>query len=56
VQEGLPFHLSRTPGSNRSAAPILGQHTRSILADIIGLSAEEIAELDAAGATSAVPA
>lgn len=56
VQEGLPFHLAATPGSNRSAAPILGQHTRSVLADIIGLAPAEIAALDAAGLTSAVPA
>ena len=55
VQEGLPFHLSRTPGSNRSAAPVLGQHTHHVLASIIGLSDAEIAVLDAAGTISAVP-
>ena len=55
VQEGLPFHLSRTPGGNHFAAPVLGQHTHMILADIIGLSADEIAALDASGATSPVP-
>jgi len=55
VQEGLPMALSRTPGSNRFASPCLGQHTQAILRDIAGLSAAEIAALDAAGATASVP-
>lgn len=55
VQEGLPMALSRTPGSNRFAAPCLGQHTQAILRDLAGLDAAAIAALDAAGATSAVP-
>jgi crotonobetainyl-CoA:carnitine CoA-transferase CaiB-like acyl-CoA transferase len=48
--------LSRTPGSNRFAAPCLGQHTHMILRDIAGLDEAAIAALDAAGATRAVPA
>ncbi len=56
IQEGLPFRLATTPGANRSAAPVLGQHTAHILADIIGLTDAEIAALDAAGVTSAIPA
>jgi crotonobetainyl-CoA:carnitine CoA-transferase CaiB-like acyl-CoA transferase len=55
TQEGLPFHLSRTPGGDRTAAPILGEHTNHVLANIIGLSAAAIADLDARGVTSAVP-
>jgi crotonobetainyl-CoA:carnitine CoA-transferase CaiB-like acyl-CoA transferase len=55
VQEGMPFHLAATPGANRTAAPVLGQHTHDVLSRIIGLSAAEIAELDDAGLTSAVP-
>ena len=55
LQEGLPIRLARTPGGNRSAAPCLGQHTHAILRDLAGLSAAEIAALDAAGVTSAVP-
>ena len=55
TQEGLPFHLSKTPGGDRFAAPVLGEHTHHILADIIKLSAAEIADLDARGVTSAVP-
>ena len=55
IQEGLPMTLSRTPGSNRFAAPCLGQHTHAILRDLAGLTEAEIAALDAAGATAAVP-
>ena len=55
VQEGLPFHLAATPGSDRFAAPCLGEHTAQVLTEIGGLSAVEIAALEAAGATSAVP-
>jgi crotonobetainyl-CoA:carnitine CoA-transferase CaiB-like acyl-CoA transferase len=55
IQEGLPMALSRTPGRNRSAAPCLGQHTHAILRDLAGLSDQQIAALDAAGATSATP-
>jgi crotonobetainyl-CoA:carnitine CoA-transferase CaiB-like acyl-CoA transferase len=56
IQEGLPMALSRTPGSNRFAAPCLGQHTHAILRDIAGLDETTIAALDAAGATASVPA
>lgn len=55
VQEGLPMALSRTPGSDRFAAPCLGQHSHAILRDLAGLSADEIAALDAAGVIAAVP-
>ena len=48
--------LSRTPGSNRFAAPCLGEHTHAILRDLAGLDEAAIAALDAAGATAAVPA
>lgn len=51
----LPFRLSLTPGSQRSAAPCLGADTRHILTDIVGLSAVEVDELDRAGVTSATP-
>ena len=34
---GLPIKLSATPGAIGSAAPILGQHTRSALRDLLGL-------------------
>lgn len=42
---GIPIKLSDTPGSIRTAAPILGQHTEEILGDKLGYTAEEISEL-----------
>ena len=55
LQEGLPIRLARTPGGNRSAAPCLGAHTRAILRDLAGLTEAEIAAMEAAGVTAAVP-
>lgn len=55
AHESLPFHLSRTPGGQRRAAPCLGQDTRAILAGIAGLSDAEIAVLERAGTISADP-
>jgi crotonobetainyl-CoA:carnitine CoA-transferase CaiB-like acyl-CoA transferase len=52
----LPFRLGVTPGSQHSASPCLGADTQTILKDILGLSAEELDELNRAGVTSAVPA
>ncbi len=42
---GIPIKLSGTPGAVRTAPPALGQHTDRILADIAGLSADEIKDL-----------
>jgi crotonobetainyl-CoA:carnitine CoA-transferase CaiB-like acyl-CoA transferase len=56
AHESLPFHLSLTPGGQYRAAPCFGQHTQTILRDIIGLSAAEIATLEQAGTISAQPA
>jgi crotonobetainyl-CoA:carnitine CoA-transferase CaiB-like acyl-CoA transferase len=49
---GVPIHLHGTPGSVRLAPPVLGQHTREILAEV-GYSAAQIAELEALGAARA---
>lgn len=56
MHEGLPFHLSLTPGGQYRASPCLGQHTEAVLSGIVGLSATEIAELEHAGTIAAVPA
>jgi crotonobetainyl-CoA:carnitine CoA-transferase CaiB-like acyl-CoA transferase len=47
---GAPVRLSETPGSVRTPAPMLGEHTDEVLRDLLGLGADEIAGLRAAGA------
>ncbi|WP_431280654.1 CaiB/BaiF CoA transferase family protein [Humitalea sp. 24SJ18S-53] len=42
-----PVRLSATPPTYRSAAPLLGQHTDEVLADLLGLTPDEIATLRA---------
>jgi crotonobetainyl-CoA:carnitine CoA-transferase CaiB-like acyl-CoA transferase len=47
---GAPVRLSETPGSVRTPAPTLGEHTDAVLRDLLGLDAPAIASLRAAGA------
>jgi formyl-CoA transferase/CoA:oxalate CoA-transferase len=47
---GAPVRLSETPGSVRTPAPMLGEHTDRVLTDLLGLDSAEIASLRAAGA------
>jgi len=47
---GPPFHLSETPAAPRSAPPLLGEHTDSVLRDLLGLDAAAIAALRDEGA------
>lgn len=42
---GIPVELGETPGGIRSAAPELGQHSESVLAELLGMEWEEISEL-----------
>ena len=46
---GAPVRLSETPGSVRTPAPMLGEHTDEVLRDLLGLGADEIAALRGAG-------
>jgi crotonobetainyl-CoA:carnitine CoA-transferase CaiB-like acyl-CoA transferase len=47
---GPAARLSETPAAVRSASPLMGEHTAEVLAEMLGLSAVQIAELHAAGA------
>ena len=44
---GVPVKLSETPGAVRTAPPALGQHTRDVLSNDVGLNDGEIEELRA---------
>jgi CoA:oxalate CoA-transferase len=47
---GSPFHLSETPGSVRTPAPLLGQHTEQILSEVLGYAPERVRALIESGA------
>ena len=49
------FKFSKTPGSTRFPAPLLGEHTTEVLRDVAGMSDAEIGELDALGVTENDP-
>jgi crotonobetainyl-CoA:carnitine CoA-transferase CaiB-like acyl-CoA transferase len=42
---GLPVILSKTPGDPCGYAPELGEHTESILTEMLGYSWDEVAQL-----------
>lgn len=48
--EGHQFHLSESPGALWAAAPLLGEHTATILRDLLRLPATTIAQLQVQGA------
>jgi benzylsuccinate CoA-transferase BbsF subunit len=47
--EGHQFHLSQSPGALWSPAPLLGEHTTTVLRDILRLPTTTIAQLEAQG-------
>ena len=49
LMANVPVRLSKTPGSVRTPAPALGEHTGEILQELLGLSSAEVARLAAAG-------
>jgi crotonobetainyl-CoA:carnitine CoA-transferase CaiB-like acyl-CoA transferase len=49
---GVPVKLSQTPGQVRHRAPLLGEHTRDVLAEL-GMPAAQVERLVEAGAVSA---
>ncbi len=46
VTENVPIRLSETPGKVRGLAPLMGEHTYEIAKNLLGLSDEEIKQLD----------
>ena len=46
---GVPIKMSETPGSVRTRAPMLGEHTREVLL-AAGMTAAQVDELTACGA------
>ena len=48
----FPVKFSETPGVIRSAAPVLGAHSKELLMGILGMSEERFMELVRAGVTS----
>jgi crotonobetainyl-CoA:carnitine CoA-transferase CaiB-like acyl-CoA transferase len=46
--DGVVPKLSRTPGTLRSASPLLGQDTYTVMRDVVGMSDEEFADHQAA--------
>ena len=47
--EGIPIRLSETPGQIRGHAPLMGEHTRAIAKELLGLSDDEIRALEDEG-------
>ncbi len=47
---GVPVRLSGTPGSIRAPSPALGEHTATVLRELLGLDAPEVGALQASGA------
>lgn len=47
---GSPFHLSETPGTVRTPAPALGEHTVEVLREVLGYDEGRVQELIETGA------
>ncbi len=49
---GNPVKMSRTPGEEFTSAPSLGEHTREVLASLLGYPAERVQQMLDSGAAS----
>ena len=47
--DGVTPRLSETPGALRTSSPLLGSHTHEVMREVLGLSDEEVVELEVAG-------
>lgn len=47
--EGIPIHLSETPGKVWRGAPLLGEHSSQVLQELLGLDDSAVAGLEAEG-------
>jgi crotonobetainyl-CoA:carnitine CoA-transferase CaiB-like acyl-CoA transferase len=48
----FPIKFSETPGEIRTAAPVLGAHSKELLMGLLGISEERFTELVRTGVTS----
>jgi crotonobetainyl-CoA:carnitine CoA-transferase CaiB-like acyl-CoA transferase len=55
TMDGPPWRFSRTPSHTRLASPCFAEHNDYVLGDLLGLSADEIAQLEREGVTSREP-
>ncbi len=53
--DGVPWRLSLTPAHVRLNGPCFGEHSDYVFRDLLGLSAEEVAELERLGVTAREP-
>ena len=53
---GLPWNFSDSPCAVRRRAPLLGEHSREVLAEVLGVDDARYAELVASGAVETRPA
>jgi crotonobetainyl-CoA:carnitine CoA-transferase CaiB-like acyl-CoA transferase len=53
--EGTPWRMSETPGHIRLPAPTFAEHNSYVFGDLLGLSEEELAQLEAEGIVVSTP-
>ena len=51
---GFPIHMSESPAELTHRAPALGQHSAEVLSEMLGYSADKIAQLQSDGVIAGV--